>query len=182
MRIPWRNFRVRFAGKFQFHWKSIISSGAKRGVPVFKGNLLAVQGFEPAVSRAVELHFADVRARFACHRRPRSFASAPPTVPGTPMRPSIPPRLCLAQNVNGCGPDPRPHPQMRCSLRSPHRDRSSLIEGPTKGKSPSITRRFEPPPRNLCGMPWPSSKIQKIGNRIHGDGCSGDPWVPPMPR
>ena len=34
-----------------------------------------------------------------CRRLRHSSASAPPTVPGTPMSPSIPPRLCFAQNV-----------------------------------------------------------------------------------
>src|SRR6267154_1986911 len=33
----------------------------------------------------------------------------------------------------------------------------------TQGSSPSLTRRFEPPPRNRCGTPWESSRLSRAG-------------------
>src|SRR6266404_5022397 len=33
----------------------------------------------------------------------------------------------------------------------------------TQGSSPSLTSRFEPPPRNRCGTPWESSRLSRAG-------------------
>src|SRR5229473_7022443 len=33
----------------------------------------------------------------------------------------------------------------------------------TQGSSPSLTNRFEPPPRNRCGTPWESSRLSRPG-------------------
>src|SRR6266852_1393819 len=88
--------------------------------------------------------------------------SAPPTVPGTPISPSMPPRLFFAQNVTV-----RP---MSAAASTEAMFPSREISGSpftnwrtTKGNSPSTTSKFEPPPRNLCGTPCSSSSFNKPG-------------------
>src|SRR2546430_2725541 len=81
---------------------------------------------------------------------PAFMRRAPPTVPGTPMSPSIPPRSFFAQKVIM-----RPRSAAASTwARLP----SSTTSGSgrtscrtTQGSSPSPTSRFEPPPRHLCG-------------------------------
>src|SRR5438552_284293 len=87
---------------------------------------------------------------------------APPTVPGTPMSPSIPPRSFLAQKVIM-----RPRSAAASTwAKLP----SSTTSGSgrtscrtTHGSSPSPTSRFDPPPRNLCGMWFTSSRFRRSG-------------------
>src|SRR6516164_2470067 len=88
--------------------------------------------------------------------------SAPPTVPGTPISPSSPPRLCFAQRV---------------TMRPRSAAASTIAKFPwittsgsgcascstTNGSSPSATSRLEPPPRNLCAMPCLSSRFSNSG-------------------
>src|ERR1700730_1007292 len=106
--------------------------------------------------------------------------SAPPTVPGTPISPSMPPRLFFAQNVTV---RPRSAAASTVALL-----RSSAISGSPftscktmNGNSPSTTNRFEPPPRNLCGTPCSSNSFSKRG-------MASCVWmrsrsvVPPIPR
>src|SRR3989454_1151736 len=104
---------------------------------------------------------------------------APPTVPGTPMRPSIPPRLFFAQKVTV-----RPRSAAASTrAKSPSRTTSwpDLAScNTTQGNSPSATSRFVPPPRRRCGMACRSSRLSSSGKCV----CS---WtrsksvVPPMP-
>src|SRR6516164_6048597 len=88
--------------------------------------------------------------------------SAPPTVPGTPISPSSPPRLCFAQSV---------------TMRPRSAAASTIAKFPwittsgsgcascstTNGSSPSATSRLEPPPRNSCRMPYLSSRLSNSG-------------------
>src|ERR1700676_2129392 len=105
---------------------------------------------------------------------------APPTVPGTPIRPSMPPKSFLAQNVTV-----RPRSAAASTwAKLPSKvtsgsERANCVT--TQGSSPSRTRRFEPPPRNLCLTPLESSSCSSPGMpsclRI-----SSRSVVPPMPR
>src|SRR5882762_7729947 len=87
---------------------------------------------------------------------------APPTVPGTPMSPSIPPRSCLAQWVTV-----RPRSAAASTwAKLPSRTISRSADAScrtTQGSSPALTSRFEPPPRNRCGTPWESSRLNRAG-------------------
>src|SRR5580700_1264074 len=105
---------------------------------------------------------------------------APPMVPGTPMRPSMPPRSCLAQKVTV-----RPRSAAASTwAKLP----SSTMSGwgdaswrTIQGSSPSPTRRFEPPPRNLWGTFCASRRISRSGIAS----CllmRNKSVVPPMPR
>src|SRR6266481_2649037 len=104
---------------------------------------------------------------------------APPTVPGTPMSPSIPPRSFFAQRVIM-----RPRSAAASTwARLP----SSTTSGSgrtswrtTQGNSPSPTSRFEPPPRNLCGTWFASSKFRRSG-RLSWLLMRSKSVVPPMP-
>src|SRR5712664_4840003 len=51
----------------------------------------------------------------------------------------------------------------------------------TQGNSPSPTRRFEPPPRNLCGT-WLSSRSLKRHGMLSCLWMRSRSVVPPMPR
>src|SRR3989442_8138084 len=77
---------------------------------------------------------------------------APPTVPGTPIRPSIPPRLFFAQKVTV-----RPRSAAASTLaKLPSRRTSGSCPTScrtTQGSSPSWTSRLVPPPRKRWGMP-----------------------------
>src|SRR6266436_5967954 len=93
---------------------------------------------------------------------PAFIRSAPPTVPGTPIKPSMPPKSFFAQNVTV-----RPR-SAAASTRA--KFPSSTTSGSrrtncsiTQGSSPSPTRRLEPPPRNLCAMPFASSRLRRSG-------------------
>src|SRR5713101_1297044 len=104
---------------------------------------------------------------------------APPTVPGTPMSPSIPPRSFFAQKVIM---RPRSAAASTCA-RLP----SSTTSGSgrtswrtTHGNSPSPTSRFEPPPRNLCGTWFASSRLRRFG-RLSCFLMRSRSVVPPMP-
>src|SRR6266849_9466490 len=104
---------------------------------------------------------------------------APPTVPGTPMSPSIPPRSFLAQKVIM---RPRSAAASTCA-RLP----SSTTSGSgrtscrtTHGNSPSPTSRFEPPPRNLCGT-WLASRRFRRSGRLSCFSMRSKSVVPPMP-
>src|SRR6266853_310860 len=104
---------------------------------------------------------------------------APPTVPGTPMSPSIPPRSFFAQKVIM---RPRSAAASTCA-RLP----SSTTSGSgrtscrtTHGSSPSPTSRFEPPPRNLCGT-WFGSRRFKRSGRVSWRLMRSKSVVPPMP-
>src|SRR6266851_4438839 len=104
---------------------------------------------------------------------------APPTVPGTPMSPSIPPRSFLAQKVIM-----RPRSAAASTwAKLP----SSTTSGSgrtscrtTHGNSPSPTSRFEPPPRNLCGTWFASSRFRRSG-RFSCFLMRSKSVVPPMP-
>src|SRR5713226_163547 len=105
---------------------------------------------------------------------------APPTVPGTPMSPSIPPRSFFAQKVII---RPRSAAASTCA-RLP----SSTTSGSgrtscrtTQGSSPSPTSKFEPPPRNLCGTWLASSSVRRSG-RLSCLLMRSRSVVPPMPR
>src|ERR1700722_12832484 len=105
---------------------------------------------------------------------------APPTVPGTPMRPSIPPRSFLAQKVTV-----RPRSAAAStSAKLPSRTMSGLGEtscSTTHGSSPSPTSKFEAPPRNLCGTPCASRRFKSSGMAL----CfvmRSKSVMPPMPR
>src|SRR5580704_1841058 len=105
---------------------------------------------------------------------------APPMVPGTPMRPSIPPRSFFAQKVTV-----RPRSAAASTwAKLPSRMMSGVGEAnwrTTQESSPSPTSRFEPPPRNLCRTPWESSRFKSSGI----DSCllmRSKSVVPPMPR
>src|SRR5258706_2262030 len=104
---------------------------------------------------------------------------APPTVPGTPMSPSMPPRSFLAQKVIM---RPRSAAASTCAKLP-----SSTTSGSgrtscrtTQGNSPSPTSRFEPPPRNLCGTWFASSKFRRSG-RLSWLLMRSRSVVPPMP-
>src|SRR5580704_4311312 len=88
--------------------------------------------------------------------------SAPPTVPGTPISPSIPPRLFFAQYVTI-----RPRSAAASTLATFPSITTSGVGlascTTTNGSSPSITSRFDPPPRNLCGIPSRSSVFSSSG-------------------
>src|SRR6266481_479983 len=104
---------------------------------------------------------------------------APPTVPGTPMSPSMPPRSFLAQKVIM---RPRSAAALTCA-RLPSRTTSG--SGRTscrtaQGSSPSPTSRLEPPPRNLCGMWLASSRLSRSG-RLSCFLMRSKSVVPPMP-
>src|SRR5580700_11703058 len=83
-------------------------------------------------------------------------------VPGTPMRPSIPPKSFFAQKVTV-----RPRSAAASTwAKLPSRTMSGSGEtswSTTQGSSPSPTSRFEPPPRNLWGTPWESSRFKRSG-------------------
>src|SRR6267378_10540 len=105
---------------------------------------------------------------------------APPTVPGTPMSPSIPPRSFFAQKVIM---RPRSAAVLTCA-RLP----SSMTSGSGRtscrtiqGSSPSPTSRFEPPPRNLCGTWFASSRVRRSG-MLSCLWMRSKSVVPPMPR
>src|ERR1700692_4618970 len=93
---------------------------------------------------------------------PAFIRSAPPTVPGTPMSPSMPPRTFLAQKVTV---RPRSAAASTCAkVPSITTSGSGLASwSTTQGNSPSPTSKFEPPPRNRWGMPLASSKLSKSG-------------------
>src|SRR5580704_5650773 len=106
--------------------------------------------------------------------------NAPPTVPGTPMRPSIPPRSFFAQKVTV-----RP----RSAAASTWAKRpSSMMSGSGEtswstnhGSSPSLTSKFEPPPRNLYGRASASRNFKSSGMAS----ClvmRSKSVVPPMPK
>src|SRR5713226_6976231 len=104
---------------------------------------------------------------------------APPTVPGTPMSPSIPPRSFLAQKVIM---RPRSAAASTCA-RLPSRTTSGSGRTScrtTQGNSPSLTSRFEPPPRNLCGTWFASSRFRRSG-RFSCFLMRSMSVVPPMP-
>src|SRR5580692_360862 len=105
---------------------------------------------------------------------------APPMVPGTPMRPSMPPRFCLAQKVTV-----RPRSAAASTwAKLPSMAMSGVGEASwrtTQGSSPSPTRRFEPPPRNLWGTASASRRFSRSGMAS----CfvmRSRSLVPPMPR
>src|SRR5215472_7712625 len=105
---------------------------------------------------------------------------APPTVPGTPIRPSMPPKSCFAQKVTV-----RPRSAAASTLA---RFPSMMTSGSggascktTQGSSPSLTRRFEPPPRNLCGMWFASRRLSRSGI-VSCFLMRSRSVVPPMPR
>src|SRR6267143_1769305 len=104
---------------------------------------------------------------------------APPTVPGTPMSPSIPPRLFFAQKVIM---RPRSAAASTCAKlplsTTSGSERTSCRT--TQGKSPSPTSRFEPPPRNLCGT-WFVSRRFKRSGRLSWLLMRSKSVVPPMP-
>src|SRR5216683_5146072 len=104
---------------------------------------------------------------------------APPTVPGTPMSPSMPPRSFLAQKVIM---RPRSAAASTCA-RLPSRTTSGSGRTScrtTQGNSPSPTSRFEPPPRNLCGTWFASSRLRRSG-RLSCFLMRSRSVVPPMP-
>src|SRR5713226_3606835 len=104
---------------------------------------------------------------------------APPTVPGTPMSPSIPPRSFLAQKVIM---RPRSAAASTCA-KLPSRTTSGSGRTScrtTHGNSPSPTSRFEPPPRNLCGTWFASSRFRRSG-RFSCFLMRSKSVVPPMP-
>src|SRR5229473_6077232 len=104
---------------------------------------------------------------------------APPTVPGTPMSPSIPPRSFLAQKVIM-----RPRSAAASTwAKLPSRTTSGSGRTScrtTHGNSPSPTSRFEPPPRNLCGTWFASSRFRRSG-RFSCFLMRSKSVVPPMP-
>src|SRR5258706_3249330 len=111
---------------------------------------------------------------------PAFIRSAPPTVPGTPISPSMPPKLFFAQNVTV-----RPRSAAASTVATfPF---SEISGSPftscstTNGNSPSTTSKFEPPPRNLCGTAGWSSNFSKLGmascRRMRNRSV-----VPPIPR
>src|SRR6266481_6486695 len=88
--------------------------------------------------------------------------SAPPTEPGTPISPSIPPRSCLAQKVTM---RPRSAAPSTCA-KLPSKTTSGSDDASCRtihGSSPSPTNRLEPPPRKWCGTPWESSRLSRPG-------------------
>src|SRR6266581_8369362 len=103
---------------------------------------------------------------------------APPTVPGTPMSPSIPPRSFLAQKVIM---RPRSAAASTCarlpSITTSGSGRTSCRT--TQGNSPSPTSRFEPPPRNLCGI-WFVSRRFRSSGRLSCFLTRSKSVVPPM--
>src|SRR5260370_32052906 len=104
---------------------------------------------------------------------------APPTVPGTPMRPSIPPRSFLAQNVTV-----RPR-SAAASTRAKLPSSTTSGSGGTscrtpQGNSRSPTSKFEPPPRNLCGT-WFASRRFKRSGRLSCSRIRSRSVLPPMP-
>src|SRR5579862_1850696 len=105
---------------------------------------------------------------------------APPIVPGTPTRPSMPPRSCLAQKVTV-----RPRSaaaSTRASFPSKQTSGLGLAScSTTQGSSPSPTSRLEPPPRNLCGILWRSRRSRTAGRESCLEMRSRS-VVPPMPR
>src|SRR5580692_2182260 len=93
---------------------------------------------------------------------PAFIRSAPPTVPGTPINPSMPPRLFFAQNVTV---RPRSAAASTVAIVPSNEISGSPFTNcrTTNGNSPSTTNKFEPPPRNLCGTPCSSSSFSKPG-------------------
>src|SRR2546422_568737 len=105
---------------------------------------------------------------------------APPTVPGTPMSPSIPPRSFFAQKVII---RPRSAAASTCA-RLPLSTTSGSARTScrtTQGSSPSPTSKFEPPPRNLCGT-WFASRRFKRSGRLSCRLMRSKSVVPPMPK
>src|SRR5260370_1436114 len=105
--------------------------------------------------------------------------SAPQTETGTPMSPSIPPRSFFAQKVIM---RPRSAAASTCAKLP-----SSTTSGSgrtscriTHGRSPSPTSRFEPPPRNLCGTWFTSSRFRRSG-RLSCFLIRSKSVIPPMP-
>src|SRR5580658_571969 len=106
--------------------------------------------------------------------------SAPPTVPGTPMRPSIPPKSFFAQKVTV-------RPRSAAASTWAKRPSSTMSgSGETswstnQGSSPSPTSKFEPPPRNLYGTDSASRRFKSSGMAS----CfvmRSKSVVPPMPK
>src|SRR5258708_1221609 len=87
---------------------------------------------------------------------------APPTVPGTPMSPSMPPRLFFAQKVIMRPRSAAASTWARWPSSTTSRSGRTSCRT-TQGSSPSPTSRFEPPPRNLCGTWFASSKLRRSG-------------------
>src|SRR6266850_1718986 len=105
---------------------------------------------------------------------------APPTVPGTPIKPSIPPRSFFAQYVTV---RPRSAAASTCAnlpLRTMAGSGGTSCRT-TQGNSPSPTSRFDPPPKNLCGM-WFSSSSLKRHAMLSCLLMRRRSVVPPMPR
>src|SRR6267378_3595617 len=105
---------------------------------------------------------------------------APPTVPGTPIKPSIPPRSFFAQYVTV---RPRSAAASTCA-NLPWRTMAGsggTSCRTTQGNSPSPTSRFEPPPRNLCGIWFSSSSLKRHG-MLSCLPMRSRSVVPPMPR
>src|SRR5580704_15372494 len=83
---------------------------------------------------------------------PAFMRNAPPMLPGTPIKPSIPPKSRFAQNVTV--------PPKSAAASTYATVPSTCIPGCDVGKcsttklnSPSATSKFDPPPKNLCRMP-----------------------------
>src|SRR6266478_1462088 len=110
---------------------------------------------------------------------PAFMLRAPPTVPGTPMSPSMPPRSFLAQKVIM---RPRSAAASTCAML-PSRTTSGSGRTScrtTQGNSPSPTSKFEPPPRNLCGT-WFASRRFKRSGRLSCSRIRSRSVLPPMP-
>src|SRR5580658_5715431 len=83
--------------------------------------------------------------------------SAPPTLPGTPISPSMPPRSCFAQKVTM----PPRSADASTNAALPSMRTPGCAEGrcsTTHGSSPSAMRTFVPPPRKRYGIWFSASK------------------------
>src|SRR5882724_4066516 len=177
MRMHWRISEYGLEGSFSFT-ASIISSGAKEVCRYsneiclpWSISILRSAARYPFTSRTYEPIWMPYAPAF--------MRNAPPTVPGTPINPSMPPKLFFAQNVTV-----RPRSAAASTLAT---FPSRTISGSpltncrtTNGNSPSTTSKFDPPPRNLCGTPCASRSFSNPGIascfRIRSRSV-----VPPMP-
>src|ERR1700722_3873427 len=160
MRIPCRISLYGLEGSSS-RTESIISSGAK--------DVCRYSKFISAPLR-ISIRPVDARKTFTSRTNvpicvpyaPAFIRSAPPMDPGTPIRPSIPPRSCFAQVVTV---RPRSAAQSTKTELPSKRTSGSCRAScrTTQGSSPSGKRTLLPPPRKRCGTPFCFSKAINSG-------------------
>ena len=155
------NFAVRLGGKSELHCQHHII-GRKRSVPVFEGNLIACEGFLFCAWPLGRPYFADVRTDL---RAVRSGIHPQCAADGTGDADQA---LHAAEIVFGAEGDRSA--QIGGRIDAGNMSPRSRCPGvgwancsTTKGSSPSMTRRFEPPPRNLWGTLRASRRFSKSG-------------------